>query len=205
MKSIRVQCLLFDLGGVAIEIDFYRAFRVWADQSKLSFEKIRKSFSIDNAYKQHECGQIVASEYFDHLRRVLGLAGTDDEIALGWNAIYVKQIDETLQYVTRASRRLPCFAFTNSNPTHQEYWTKAYPDVVAVFRKVFVSSDLGLRKPDCAAFKTVALQIGIPIESILFLDDSPENVRGAQTAGMRAIQVSTSDDVKRGLLRYGAV
>jgi hypothetical protein len=59
-----IRALLFDLGGVVIELDFKRAFRVWADSSSGDPADIARRFAFDEAYRQHERGEIGASEYF---------------------------------------------------------------------------------------------------------------------------------------------
>ena len=52
------QALLFDLGGVLIEIDFARAFRAWQPISRLSLEEISWTFKFDAPYERHERGEI---------------------------------------------------------------------------------------------------------------------------------------------------
>ena len=72
--------LIFDMGGVVLEIDFERAFAEWEKHSELTIIEIRKRFKMDAAYERHERGQIDASEYFRHLRETLSLQAQDDEI-----------------------------------------------------------------------------------------------------------------------------
>ena len=128
-----VEGLLFDLGGVLIEINFERALQAWNQWTLLSIEEIRKRFKMDEAYERHERGEIVASEYFSHLRNELELEASDSEIALGWNAIFLNEIVETVNYIRTAKDKLPCYAFTNSNPTHKISWMSAFPRVVGSF------------------------------------------------------------------------
>jgi putative hydrolase of the HAD superfamily len=104
-----------------------------------------------------------------------------------------------------ARNRLPCFAFTNSNPTHQAEWETVFPQVVASFDRVFVSSELGLRKPDYAAFDAIAQATGIALSSMLFFDDTLDNITGALNAGLQAIHVRTPMDVKRALVAIGVL
>jgi putative hydrolase of the HAD superfamily len=44
-----VRALLFDLGGVVFEIDFTRAFRVWADRAGCDPSELERRFSFDEA------------------------------------------------------------------------------------------------------------------------------------------------------------
>ena len=151
-----IEGLLFDLGGVLIEIDFERALRAWNQWTLLSIEELRQRFKMDEAYEKHERGEIEAPEYFTHLRKMLELEANDSEIILGWNAIFLSEIVETVDQVRAAKEKLPCFAFTNSNPTHQDFWMSAYPGVVESFHQIFVSSELRLRKPEPESFEAIA-------------------------------------------------
>ena len=201
----KVAALLFDLGGVVIDIDFDQAFQTWERQSKLSLEEIRSRLEMDTAYQRHERGEIKAAEYFRHLRKKLELEGNDEEIGRGWNAIFIGEIPQSLNHIRAAKNRLPCFAFTNSNPTHQTEWETVFPRVVASFDRVFVSSELGFRKPDYAAFDAIAQATGISLSSMLFFDDTLENIDGALNAGLQAIHVQTPMDVKRALTTLGVL
>jgi putative hydrolase of the HAD superfamily len=198
-----VAALLFDMGGVLFEIDFERALLAWQQWSRLSLDELRQRFQMDAAYEQHERGEIDAAAYFAHLRDVLELEATDSEIASGWNAIYLEEITETLNYISAVKDKLPCYAFTNSNPTHQERWAPTYPRVIAAFQNIFVSSELGLRKPDREAFEAISARTGIPLEQMLFFDDTEDNVAGARAAGMPAVHVKSHADVNKALVDLG--
>lgn len=201
----KIEGLLFDLGGVLFNIDFKLAFQVWKQWTRLPVKELQSRFEMDEAYKRHERGEIGASQYFNHLRSVLELEATDSEIALGWNAIYLEEIDETLNYINQIKSQLPCFAFTNSNPTHQDFWFNKYPRVIKSFDKIFVSSDLGLRKPERQAFEAISDATGISLDNLLFFDDTEENVIGAEMSGMHAVYVKNHTDVKCALEEIGAL
>jgi putative hydrolase of the HAD superfamily len=203
--SQKVAGLLFDMGGVVFEIDFDRALQAWSSWTNLSLEEIRLRFKMDAAYEQHEKGEIGASEYFSHLRSLLEIEANDAEIALGWNAIYLEEITETVNCILAVGDQLPCYAFTNSNPTHQAFWMDAYPRAVNSFRRIFVSSEIGLRKPDRKAFEFISDTTGISLDGILFFDDSEANIDGARAAGMPAVLVKTPVDVNYALAGIGVL
>ncbi|MES2383091.1 MAG: HAD-IA family hydrolase [Pseudomonadota bacterium] len=198
-----VQALLFDLGGVLIDIDFNRAFEHWQTLSPLSLEGIRARFSFDEAYAQHERGEITADTYFAHLVQLLELQPDHQVIARGWNAIFIGQISETLALVQAARAHLPCYAFSNSNAAHQAAWSRLYPSVVQAFDRIFVSSEIGLRKPERRAFEHIAGAVGLPADALLFFDDLADNVAGARTAGLQAVLVRSPADVRAALAALG--
>jgi FMN phosphatase YigB (HAD superfamily) len=202
-KQRAIEGLLFDLGGVVIDINFEKAFQAWKQSTTLTIDDLRRGFKMDETYEKHERGEIDAAEYFSHLRKVLKLDASDSEIAAGWNAIFLNEIEETVDYIHAVKDRLPCFAFSNSNPTHQACWMPTFPRVVESFQEIFVSSELGLRKPEPEAFKAIASATNLDLGAILFFDDSLKNVEGAQALGMHAIHVRSHLDVKKALLDIG--
>jgi len=198
-----VEALLFDLGGVLIDIDFKRVLREWAIISSLSFEELQTAFQHDLPYRQHETGELSTKDYFDSLRLSLKLDGSYEQIATGWNSVFVSEISETVEAVRKARRKYPCYVFTNSNPAHQSEWRSRFPEVVASFDRVFVSSEVGLRKPGRAAFELISREIGVPPDKIMFFDDLLENVTGALEAGLLAVHVRSPADVQNALRRLG--
>lgn len=187
--------LLFDLGGVVIEIDFNRAFTRWAAHANHSLETIQTKFAFDDFYQRHERGEISAAQYFDSLRTSLGINLSDAQFVDGWNAIYIREVPGIAALLQRVQKKLPIYAFTNSNPTHQHVWAKRFTEVLGLFHTVFVSSELGKRKPEPAAFHAVAAAIGVELQRLVFFDDSLENVEGARAIGLRAIHVRSIADI----------
>ena len=204
-ESTNINALLFDLGGVLIDIDFSRALQSWSHISHLPLPEITRRFSMDEPYRQHELGEITASDYFEHLRQLLELEATDNEIEQGWNDIFVGEIAATIDCIASAQTNYPCYLFSNTNPTHQAFWTRAFPAALDPFQQIFVSSEMGLRKPDRAAFEAIAAATGFRLDEILFFDDTEENVIGARLAGMPAILVNSHADVETALTDIGAL
>jgi HAD superfamily hydrolase (TIGR01509 family) len=198
-----IRMLLFDLGGVVIDFDFERAFRFWAARASCEPGELGRKFALDEPYQQHERGELHASEYFAALRRSLDVNLSDEYLIAGWNDVYLGMMPEIVPILTIASRRFPLYAFTNSNPTHQSEWSVRFADELSIFNQIFVSSELGLRKPDPEAFGEVANQTGYMASECLFFDDTPENIDGARTAGMRAVLMRSTSDVRDALLDLG--
>ena len=194
---LNARALLFDLGGVVLEFDFGRAFASWAAASGADPNTLRRRFGFDDAYKQHERGQIDASQYFAHLRCLLQVDLSDDALATGWNAIFVGEMPRVRAILTKLAGCLPLYAFTNSNPTHIEECRRRFPEVLDLFRKVFVSSAIGKRKPEADAFQEISRALREPLEQIMFFDDSQENVHAAQALGMPAVHIRTTHDIER--------
>lgn len=193
--------LLFDLGGVIIDIDFQRVTARWAALAGRDPATVR--FTPDEPYRRHEVNAISDARYFESLRASLGLDLTDTQILAGWNAVFVGEVPGIADLLARAARRLPLYVFSNTNPAHEAYWSARYADVLKPFRKLYVSSRIGLRKPTPEAFRFVANDIGLPAQRILFFDDMLANVEGARACGLQAVHVRSSADVAKALEELG--
>ncbi|MEI9992358.1 MAG: HAD family phosphatase [Rhizomicrobium sp.] len=194
-----VEALLFDLGGVMTEIDFVRITARWAMHAGEPHRAIHARFTHDEAYERHERNEISAGEYFASLRNSLGIDLTDAQFLDGWNAIFAGIVPGFPDLLARAAARLPVYAFTNTNRAHEACWSVRFADDLKPFRKIFVSSTIGLRKPEKAAFDHVTREIGVPPARILFFDDSLANVEGARAAGLQAVLVRSNADVAAAL------
>jgi putative hydrolase of the HAD superfamily len=190
-----VEALLFDLGGVIAHIDFSRATSRWARHAGCDAALIASRYSHDEAYEKHERGEIDAAGYFATLRHSLGIDLSDAQFLDGWNAIFGGPIPGAAEWIGQACARLPIYAFSNTNHAHAAFWTPLYAEMLKPFRRVFLSSEIGLRKPDREAFAFVAGEIGVPMPHILFFDDMLANVEGARVAGLQAVHVRSNADV----------
>lgn len=203
VHSRRVSALLFDLGGVVIDIDLQRMLRHWLPHSRLSLEQMHRRLHPDRAYRQHERGELPDRTYMAHLAKVFELETDLDNVAQGWNAMLVDQIDATLDLIERIRRDIPCHAFSNTSAIHHGVWSSRFPRVTTIFDRLFLSFELGLRKPDREAFHAVSDALGLEPGEILFFDDTAENVVGARRAGLQGVHVSGPADVGRALGNLG--
>lgn len=200
-RATAVEALLFDLGGVLVEIDFQRAFEAWASAAQVPVSHIASRFSFDDAYEAHERGEIVGAAYFAHLRRSLAVALTDEELLAGWNAIFLGPMAGIDALLGRLAKHLPLYVFSNTNPSHRAFWQFRYGKTLAPLTGVFCSCDLGARKPAGHAFLEVCRRIGIQPSRIGFFDDRPENVLGARRAGLQACQAASAAEIRRALVQ----
>ena len=201
--DVKIKALLFDLGGVIIDIDFERVWRRWARDAGCPVEGIRRSIGQDETYLRYECGGIPLEDYFAHLRGAMSVVLSDDQLLVGWNEILVGEMQGIADLLRALEPRIPLYAFSNTNRAHEEVWSVRFADVLTRFRKVFVSSTIGLRKPDRASFDYVVAEMGVPASAVLFFDDTFENVEGARAAGLHAEHTKSTADIIAALGRYG--
>ena len=195
--------LLFDLGRVVLDIDFSKALTCWAGYAGCTPAELAARFVREDAYRRHEVGGIEDAAYFQSLRDSLGIGISDAQLLEGWNAIFVGEMPGIAPLLARAAKRLPLYAFSNTNRPHIAHFSKAFADVLGHFREIFLSSTIGLRKPDAAAYDHVVKAIGVPAHRIVFFDDLAENIEGARMRGLTAVHVTSPDDVANALTALG--
>jgi putative hydrolase of the HAD superfamily len=108
---------------------------------------------------------------------------------------------EVLDLVDRARARVPVALLSNAS-------TRLVDDLRASgiadrFDAVLGSADIGVCKPDPAAFAEAAERLGVPVERCLLVDDQPDNVEGARAAGMRAELFAGPDALAAALAAVG--
>ncbi|HUP96896.1 MAG TPA: HAD-IA family hydrolase [Usitatibacter sp.] len=190
------QVLLFDFGGVLIEIDFERVFARWAELAGVPVAQVKQRFDHGEAYQQHERGEIDAAAYFAALRARLEIDLTDADFVDGWQQVFGAEIAPTVALLPRLAPRIPIHLFSNTNALHYDYWSKHYARALEPVERRFISCQMGVRKPERESFARVARELGVAPERILFFDDTLANVEGARAAGVPTVWVRSPADVE---------
>lgn len=196
--------LLFDLGRVVLDIDFSKAIACWAGHAGLKPEAIVARYEPDSeAYRLHEVGKISDEDYFRSLRSSLGIGISDAQFLEGWNAIFAGEMPGIAELLPRAAKQMPLYAFSNTNRPHVDHFSKEYAALLGHFRELYLSSSIGLRKPDAKAFDHVVAAMGVPASRIVFFDDLAANIEGARARGLTAVHVTSPRDVGIALKALG--
>lgn len=195
-----IDAVVFDFGNVLVEIDFHRVFARWAQYAQCPVEQIVERYAHDHHYEKHERGEIDAHEYFTALRESLGVTISNEQFLDGWNDIFVGEVPGIRQLIRQYAALFPIYALSNSNESHKSVWLPRYSQLLQPFKKVFISCDIGKRKPETDAYLHVAKAIGTEPDRILFFDDSQQNIEGAQQVGMHAKRIGSITDMKAVLM-----
>jgi glucose-1-phosphatase len=202
-----IEALLFDLGRVVIDLDQARAHARWAELAGVPMSDIatlvRERIFGRDAYCRHERGEISDAQFFAHLRQQLKLALSDAQFVDGWNSIFIGEIPGIRRVLASLQGLVPLYAFSNTNVAHHAYWSRQFCDLLAPFRKIYLSHEIGARKPEPAAFRTVVADMGLAPDRVLFFDDSAENVAGARACGLMAVEVTTAAQIEAALCDFG--
>jgi glucose-1-phosphatase len=195
--------LLFDLGRVVLDIDFNKVTANWAAHAGCEPAQLVGRLSPNDSWQRHERGEISDAEFFESLRGSLGIALSDAQFLEGWNAIFTGEMPGIAAQLARAGQKVPLYAFSNTNGAHVAHFSHAYAGVLGHFREIYLSSSIGLRKPEAEAYDHVIKAIGVPASRIVFFDDSAPNIDGARARGLTAVHVTSPDDVAKALVALG--
>lgn len=83
------------------------------------------------------------------------------------------------------ARGYRCYLLSNTSLRVETYWQDF--EALRLLEERFISARVRLMKPDPAIYEAMCRTFGIAAEESVFIDDRPENVRGAEQVGMRGI------------------
>ena len=178
--------LLLDLGGVVLGIDFHRVFQFWAEAAGVEASRFYEHWRLDQAYMEHEVGRRDFHAYTRHLMATLDISMSQDQWREGWNALWTQPHSRVIALFPALKKQFRLCAFSNTNAVHAESFLQRYPDTMSQFDQLYLSHEVGFRKPGADAFERVCGLMQTDPSRVTFLDDSRENVEGARAAGLTA-------------------
>lgn len=199
----KIEALLFDLGGVVIDIDVNRIFQRWAQHAGCTVADVYHCVKLDEMHDRYERGEIDCAAYFAHVGRALGSGLSEDQLRDGWNAIFIGEMPGIGEVLQAMAPKMPLYCLSNTNPAHELYWRAEYAELLKHFREIFVSSTLKMRKPSAEIYDHAVNAIGVAPAQIMFFDDLKQNVDGACARGLRGVQVQSVSAIESALAGVG--
>ncbi|MFI0488043.1 MAG: glucose-1-phosphatase [Yersinia sp. (in: enterobacteria)] len=182
---------IFDLGNVIVDIDFKRVLGVWSKLSGVPLATLSKRFTMGEAFQQHERGEISDENFARQLSDEMGLSLSFEQFTEGWQAVFVTLRPEvvTIMHKLRKEEHR-VVVLSNTNRLHCHYWLQNYPEVTAAANHLYLSQDLGMRKPDARIYQHVLNAENMPAGQAVFFDDVEANIIAARIEGITAIHVT---------------
>ena len=199
MKTVvPVRAVLFDLGGVLVELTGVPSLMKWS-KGALFGRKLWDAWVGAQAVRSFESGHLSPEAFAKIAIAELSLAVEPEEF-LEEFARWVKPYPGACELVAAVGKRCVTACLSNTNVIH---WTvlNREMDVEHCFHVCLPSHLTGRIKPDRDAFTGAAAALGMPAESILFLDDGEANVVAAQAAGLQACRVQGLEETAQLLRR----
>ncbi|PHM28374.1 glucose-1-phosphatase [Xenorhabdus budapestensis] len=182
---------IFDMGNVIIDIDFKRVLAVWSNLSGTPLATLTTKFTMGEAFEKHECGQITDTEFVEVLCDEMEISLSFEQFSEGWNAIFIGVRQEVIELMNKLrGQGHRVVVLSNTNHLHLQYWSQHYPEITASADFLYLSQDLGMRKPNQDIFKYLLEKEGVTTEQAVFFDDVLEHIDAAQKLGINAIHVT---------------
>lgn len=188
----RINALLFDLGGVIVDLDYNKTIEAFEAIGLEDAEHLYNQFNQSKIFDEFEIGSISREEFIDLLQEKIPQKVSQSKIKEAWNAMILGFEKSKLEQIKRYSEKIPCYLLSNTNEIHLEYIQTLLQEVPfknleLLFTKCYYSHIIGRRKPHRETFEWVLNDMGSSPEEVLFIEDSPQHIRGAEKAKIKTL------------------
>lgn len=198
-----VKAIIFDLGGVILDIDYLKTEQAFNALGAMDFGSIYRQSEQKDIFDQFEEGKISDHEFRSSVNKLLNLAIKNDEFDLAWNKMLLTVQKDRLIHITQLLENgYQLFLYSNIDSIH-------YPDVINIldrdvgidkfnrlFQKQYLSHLFGHRKPHTESFEKLCTDIqqnfNIQKNELIFIDDTQRHVGGATKAGINSLLVKSN-------------
>ena len=197
----RIDAILFDLGGVLIELAGVERMLAWSPSLGTTDELWRRWLGSP-AVRGYETGRTGRAAFADAIIAEFGLPIGRDAF-LGEFAWWPKTLHPQAKGLLGAlAPRYTLASLSNTNELHLERFERQW-SLPSMFHHNFPSYAVGKLKPDAEYFEHVLDAIGVRSEHALFVDDNRINVEAARSVGLHAARVTGFDELAPALAEFG--
>ena len=190
-----IKALIFDFGNVIIDIDFDKTFAKFRDLLDTDYDVVMNQWEEHNFHRAIETKKMTADEMTKKLNS-FGASLTDEQTREAWNALLLELPYKRIQLLRKLAGEYTLYLLSNTNYVHIETIFSdlenqfGYNPLKPLFRKLFLSYEIGFVKPEAGIYEAVIHQIPYEPNECLFFDDLQENLDGAAKYGI-ATQIVT--------------
>ncbi len=185
-----IKNIIFDLGGVIINIDPDRTLEAFKQLDYPNFEMIREQLRREGLYRMIEHGEITPEQFINRMK-MLGNNLTDNDIINAWNVMLIDIPAPRIELLKTLNKKYRLFLLSNTNAIHMEQINAQLKEVhgldtlTPLFEKEFYSYQLQLSKPDPKIFQYVLRSQKLVPSETLFIDDTAMHITTAIKAGIQ--------------------
>ncbi|NNK80112.1 MAG: HAD family phosphatase [Flavobacteriales bacterium] len=200
-----VQLVIFDLGGVILDIEYQRTQDAFSQLGIKDVDTLYSQASQTSLFDDLETGRISPQAFRSGLRTLAGVSLSDEAIDKAWNALLLDLPIERLGFIQRVKKRYKTCLLSNTNEIHILSFEHRLEErgILEIYRtcfdEVLYSSRIGKRKPDEEVFRYVLELFQIPGEKALFIDDSPQHIEGAASLGIHTVFLDKGEEMQERL------
>lgn len=177
---------LFDIGNVLVDFDFnVMTKRIEKESGRACGELTERDMQMHDAVER---GEISDQQWVDYLNDARGLSWTVDDLIGVWQEMFfINPVGRKL-FLDSIARGLPVYTLSNIAKHHIDAIERNWPDFFAGATGLFLSYEMGTRKPDSEIYEQALGKLNAEGRQCLFIDDRPENIAAARAAGIHAHQ-----------------
>ena len=193
-----IKNIIFDLGGVFIEIDYSKTLKAFTDLQVQDFNTFYTQHHASDLFEALETGKLKAEEFYNTFRNHTNTTLRDEEIEESWNALLGKFYPDRLIWLDAIRQQYKVYLLSNTNAIHHKAFMKIYREQTGknnfddYFIKAYYSHEMGLRKPYVEIYDYVLSEQGLQASETLFIDDTLTNIEGARKAGLQTVHLLPS-------------
>ncbi|KAI1348679.1 HAD-like protein [Xylaria sp. FL0043] len=174
----RPRAVIFDIGGVILEMTFS--------------SQIERDILSTPIWQSYERGEITRSACYELSAQRFSLPVS--EVCRAFAQVHTTlQINRVMASFIRDLREDSSIAvYAMSNMGREDFEETAANLDSRLFDRVFISAEVGMRKPDPGFYQHVLDQIGLIGSQTVFIDDKKENIHAAQSFGIHSLVYGSS-------------
>ena len=193
-----IKNIIFDIAGIFITSDEEEIIRNYSVKLNIPYETLRSAY--DSCFKDYESGKLVREEFTK-----LFFNKADKEVP---DDFWVERIKlkhrfwEMFDFLNILKENYDCYFISNEG---KEYWGEidSKLDISSNFINGIVSFEAKIRKPDTKIFKMLIERNDLDVSETVFIDDSVDNLDGAEEIGIKGIHYTNIQKLKEDLGELG--
>lgn len=195
-----VRNLMFDLGGVIIDLDRQRCVDALVVLGDFHADELLGLSMQKGEFMKLEEGKISATDFYNEMRRRIGRPVSDNEITDAINELLIGIPVERLRLLRELKQHFKVILLSNTNSIMfdtkiADCFAQEGLSVSHYFDDIFLSYRLKACKPHADIFEKVIAQAQIIPEETLFFDDSQQNLDTAAALGFKTYLVTPDRDI----------
>jgi HAD superfamily hydrolase (TIGR01509 family) len=201
MNERRIDAILFDLGGVLVELSGIGQMLSWSRGISDTTE-LWQRWLHSPAVRRFETGVSSPGAFAADAVAEFALPVTPDEFLREFTRWPRALFPGAMDLLESLAPRFHLASVSNTNEIHWRRFRDEW-SLDRAFAHNFPSHAIGRMKPDRDYFEHVLGTIGVPAKRVLFVDDNAINVEGAARLGIIARQAAGPDDVRKIVAELG--
>lgn len=198
----KIKNLLFDLGGVLLNIDYNKTANAFKKLGAHQFDELYSQSGANHLFEALETGQISEIDFYSAIQGHCHSAVTHQQIEMAWNAILLNFRAASLDCLATLKDKYNVYLLSNTNSIHFTAFHKIFRDETGkenlddYFIKAYYSHKIHRRKPYPLTYQFVLDDAGIKADETLFIDDSINNIEGAKDAGLQVYHLLANHKIE---------